>query len=80
MAGPATCDKDRYAKTMRELARRPDPRTEAFRDPRLKTENVMPSSVNEEKKRKKKGIQGDSVLTSVFRDGTNHQVAQHLSQ
>jgi hypothetical protein len=54
MAGPATCEKDRYAKTMRELARRPDPRTASFCDPRPKTENVMPSSVNEEKKLEKR--------------------------
>jgi hypothetical protein len=69
MAGPATCEKDRYAKTMRELVRRPDLRTVAFRDSRPKTANEMPSSVNEEKLGKM-GIRGDSVLTSVFRDGT----------
>ena len=56
MAGPATCEKDQYAKIMRELARRPDPKTKAFRDPRLQTENVMPSSVNEEKMEKKEKI------------------------
>jgi hypothetical protein len=51
---------------MRELADRPDPRKKlpTPHAPR-RTVHVRPS------KAKKKGEQGDSVLTSVFRDGTD---------
>jgi len=53
---------------MRELADRPDPRKKlpTPHAPR-RTVHVRPS------KAKKKGEQGDSVLTSVFRDGTRRK-------
>jgi hypothetical protein len=58
---------------MRELADRPDPRKKlpTPHAPR-RTVHVRPS------KAKKKGEQGDSVLTSVFRDGTHDNEARAL--
>ncbi|MEK7996237.1 MAG: hypothetical protein AAB403_20750, partial [Planctomycetota bacterium] len=57
---------------MRELADGPDPRKKlpTPREPQ-RTVNVRPS------KAKKKGEQGDSVLTSVFRDGTRWVLPSH---